>query len=144
MFLVFDVQVVEDLLLLCFSHVRTVMFTLKPSLPHFYICFLLLDKSDQTFIFIHQMGVLSQQNFDFLLQFIKLFQFPVEKQHFFIQPQHIRLKFFGSSSPIIFVGIWRFIVPGRASRMDDGLIRRLVVVSFLVVLDTTDWTVTHI
>lgn len=133
---------VEDLLLLCFCHIGTVMFTLETSLPHFDVCLLLLDQADQTFIFIDQVRVLGEQDFDLFLEFIEFFQFPVQEENFFVECKDIRLEFFGPSSPIIFVGVG-IVVAGGAPGVDDGLVGGLVEVPFLVVFDAADWTVTH-
>ena len=72
MFLVFDVQMVENLFLLDFGGVGVGVFALESRLPRVDFAFFVLEESDEIFVFVDEMGVLAEEDFDL---FFELFDF---------------------------------------------------------------------
>ena len=69
---VLDVEVVEYLPLLGLGEVRVGVLVVELPPPDLDLVVLLLDQPNQVLILIHEMGVLGQQQLDFLLQVVDL------------------------------------------------------------------------
>lgn len=70
MFLVLDIEMIENFSLFHFSNIRVIVFPFESALPGLHLSFLLLDEFDQTLIFIHEVGILCKKHFNFLFKFI--------------------------------------------------------------------------
>lgn len=85
MLLIFDVQVVEYLLLLDLGNVGVVVLALETSFPGLDFRFLLLDQLDETLVLVNQVRVLCKEDFDFLFEFIHTLEFPGEEHDLLIE-----------------------------------------------------------
>lgn len=83
--LVLEVEVVEYLLLLRLDDVGVGVFALESGLPCLDFCLLLLDELDEALVLVDQVGVLGQEHFDLLLEFIHAFEFPGEEHDFLVE-----------------------------------------------------------
>lgn len=70
MFLVLDIEMIENFSLFHFSNIGVIVFPFEPALPGLHLSFLLLDQFDQTLIFIHEVWILCKKHFNFLFKFI--------------------------------------------------------------------------
>lgn len=96
MFLVLDVEMVEDFALFGFCEVGVAVLRVELLLPHVNLCVLLLHKLDKVLVFIHKVGVLSKQKLDLFLQIIDFFALPNLEQQFFVDCHKFSLQLTGA------------------------------------------------
>lgn len=103
MFLIFDVEMVEYFFLFGFGHVWVVVFWVEFAFPDVYLVIFLLDQTDQIFILVDEMSVLSQQQLDLILQIIDLFGLPHMKDQLLVDSGQLELQLPSPSSPIFWI-----------------------------------------
>lgn len=102
MLLVFDVEVVEDFLLLGLGEGRVAELGVEFALPNLDLVVLLADQLNQVLVLIHEVGVLGQQQLDLLLQVVDLLSPTDLENQLFVHSYQFRLQLTHSSAPVIF------------------------------------------
>jgi hypothetical protein len=108
MLLIFDIEVVIYFFLLNFCVIGVSVFWLEFVLPVINLIVLFTDQLDQALVFIHEMGILCQQKFNFILQIVVILcpfdlvkKFLVDGHEFWLQ-----LPASGPPNVGLAVGVW--------------------------------------
>ena len=146
MLLILDVEVVEYFSLFGFDLVRIRSLRVEFSLPDLNFTIFLLNQLDKVFVFVDEMGVLGQQQFDFLLQIINFLTLPDLEHQLFIDPNQLRLKLTYPYPPILHVTrriglpVRRILISPRTGCPGIALIGGVV----LPATKVADRTVSHV
>lgn len=92
MFLVLDVEVVEDLLLFGLGNVGVVVLGIKLAFPEVDFRVLLLDQFDEVLILLDEVGVLGEQQLDLFLQVVDLLILANLEDQFFVEGNEFALQ----------------------------------------------------
>lgn len=101
MFLVLEVEAVEDSFLFYLSNIAVVVLALKPSFPGLHLGLFDLHELDETLIFINEVGILCEEDLDFLLEFIHPIKSVVEDGNLLIQGLNFSFKVPASDPPVL-------------------------------------------
>jgi hypothetical protein len=91
-FLVLDVEVVEDLLLFGLGNVGVVVLGIKLAFPEVDFRVLLLDQFDEVLILLDEVGVLGEQQLDLFLQVVDLLILANLEDQFFVEGNEFALQ----------------------------------------------------